>query len=300
MENFLPQLTHLPREIWSSLQHQLTPQGYLFWLLIVSLAVLLLERLRPWRREQPLWRPQLGQDVVYLVINGWLGGLIIALLLARPFQQFYRGAEWCCLTPEATPHLLAGFPLWLQVLVFLVVKDFLEYVIHYLLHRVPLLWRLHQLHHSITTMDWIGNFRFHYGEVLVYDLLKWAPMILLRVDPHVILAVGVFSTLIGHLNHSNLPLGHGPLRYVFNSPRMHLWHHDVIGHRSPYGQNFAVIFSAWDWIFGTASWPADREGPERLGFLGQRSWYPRGLGRRLLAPFVPRRLVREKAPARAG
>ncbi len=288
-------MTELLADGWTMLQDslvsQLSPQGYLFWLLVISLVVLIAERLAPWRRNQGLLRPQLGQDVFLLLFNGWLGGLLIALLLHEPFQQYYRGAEWCCLTPEDTPHLLAGLPLLAQIFIFLVVKDLLEYVIHYLLHRIPAFWRFHRLHHSIQHMDWIGNFRFHYGEVLIYDLFKWAPLVLLRVDPLVILAIGIFSTLVGHLNHANLRIGWGPLGYVINSPRMHLWHHDVKSHATRSGQNFAVVFSLWDYLFGTAYWPHDREAPERLGFHGQRRWYPDGLGRRMLDPILPRRWV---------
>ena len=75
----------------------------------------------------------------------------------------------------------------------------------------------------------------------------------------------IFGTLIGHLNHSNLNLGHGPWRYVLNSPRMHIWHHDYDG-TAKTTVNYGIIFSCWDWIFGTAKMPADP--PAHLGFDG--------------------------------
>ena len=98
------------------------------------------------------------------------------------------------------------------------------------------------------------------------------------------LPIAVVSTLVGHLNHANLRLSYGPLRYLINSPRMHLWHHDVVLHQRS-GQNFGIVLSLWDWLFGTAVWPADREQPERLGFHGQRR-FPRDLPRRLLWPLL--------------
>ena len=95
--------------------------------------------------------------------------------------------------------------------------------------------------------------------------------------------VAIVGTLIGHLNHANVRIDWGPLRYMLNSSRMHVWHHDVELH-GRHGQNFAVIFSLWDWVFGTAYLPADREMPTRLGFAEQRH-FPRDLLRRFLYPF---------------
>jgi len=99
----------------------------------------------------------------------------------------------------------------------------------------------------------------------------------------VILWVAVFSTLIGHLNHANLRISWGRLRYLFDSPRMHVWHHDVVLHGRG-GQNFGVVFSLWDWLFGTVYWPDGEEQPARLGFKGMER-FPRGLIGRLVFPF---------------
>lgn len=266
------------------LKSNLTLNSYLFWLIAVSLFCFVLERVRPWRRDQSWRRPQLLQDLFFLVFNGHLFSLLVALSLGSAFQQMYRGCDWCCVALSSMPRLFAGWPLWIQVVFFFLAKDFLEYVIHYLLHRVPWLWAFHKLHHSIETMDWIGNFRFHWMEVFVYDLLKWLPLVLLGAEQKVLLCVGVASTLIGHLNHTNIRYGWGPLRYVFNSPRMHLWHHDYILHKKA-GQNFAVVFSVWDWLFGTAYLPDEPEGPERLGFHGMKT-YPKSLLARITYPAV--------------
>jgi sterol desaturase/sphingolipid hydroxylase (fatty acid hydroxylase superfamily) len=67
---------------------------------------------------------------------------------------------------------------------------------------------------------------------------------------------------------------------------MHLWHHDVICHY-PYGQNFAVVFSIWDWIFKTMYYPssAQQDAPEKLGFHGLNK-FPDSLITRLLYPFT--------------
>ena len=161
---------------------------------------------------------------------------------------------------------------------------------------MPWLWEFHKVHHSIEELDWIGNFRFHWMEVVVYQGLTYFPLVVLGVDARVILVIAVVSTLIGHLNHSNLNISWGPLRYLLNSPRMHVWHHD---HDWPadrrYGVNFAICLSIWDWLFGRAYWPKPDESPTqqpaRLGFDGMER-FPRSLLGRFFYPltkfFVPR------------
>ena len=99
----------------------------------------------------------------------------------------------------------------MQFAVLLVLKDLLEWCVHRLLHRVAWLWQFHKLHHSIAELDWIGNIRFHWMEIVVYKSLPYFPLLVLGIDGQVVLWLAIFSTLIGHLNHSNLKIGWGPL-----------------------------------------------------------------------------------------
>lgn len=78
-------------------------------------------------------------------------------------------------------------------------------------------------------------------EIIVYQGLTYFPLIVLGVDSTVILCIAVVGTLIGHLNHSNLDLTWGPLRYVMNSPRMHVWHHALeLPKNRRFGVNFGI------------------------------------------------------------
>jgi sterol desaturase/sphingolipid hydroxylase (fatty acid hydroxylase superfamily) len=172
-----------------------------------------------------------------------------------------------------------------------VFKDLLEWCVHNLLHRVSWLWEFHKLHHSIVELDFLGAFRFHWMESVVYKGLTYLPLVVLGVDGRVIFWIAVAGTVIGHLNHANLDLDWGPLRYLVNSPRMHVWHHETIppnGH----GRNFGVIFSLWDFLFGTAYLPRGGAQPERLGFAGMER-FPGGVLPRLVHPLE--RAVRRRA-----
>ena len=93
--------------------------------------------------------------------------------------------------------LLAGAPLWLQFGVFFLLKDFIQWNIHRLLHNVPWLWEFHKLHHSIERLAGIGNFRFYWAEIVVYKTLSYLPLVILGINSTVILIIGIIWTLAG-------------------------------------------------------------------------------------------------------
>jgi sterol desaturase/sphingolipid hydroxylase (fatty acid hydroxylase superfamily) len=251
---------------------------YPCWLLAVSLLCFALERVFPWRREQRVLRLGFWQDLGWLALNGY----VLAILLGK-------GQSWLASTAALRPllekiesvNLLIHAPFAVQFVVLLVGKDLIEWCIHNLLHRVPWLWSFHQVHHGIVELDWLGNFHFHWFEIVIYRSLTYLPLAVFGFSGPVILTVAVTATLIGHLNHSNLPIGWGPFRYVLNSPKFHVWHHDLIA-RGEHGRNFGIVFSAWDWIFRTAEMPPGQ--PARLGFEGMEK-FPRTLIGRLLHPL---------------
>ncbi|HMS15474.1 MAG TPA: sterol desaturase family protein [Planctomycetota bacterium] len=274
------------------LPESLGPQSYLFWLLLASVAVLILERLRPWRRSQSAVRAGVGQDVFWLFFNGHFGGALVAIASEQLLGRVAPGVQWL-----EGARLLTKWPLPAQFLVLFVVKDLLDWCVHNLFHRVSWLWEFHKVHHSITEMDWLGHMRFHMMELLGFRAVTYAPLVLLGAAPDVMLAVAALATLIGHLNHSNLNITWGPLRFIFNSPRMHIWHHakQYPEHR-PSGANFGISLSLWDWLFGTAWWPnasaAPTQQPAALGFADIEK-YPTRLLPRFLHP-IPRLFVNRK------
>ena len=222
-----------------------------------------LERLRPARPAQRWLRPGLLSDLAHLVFNGHILGAAIWVASSRWL--------WPLVEPVApgwlyTLQLFAAQPVVVQIIAALFIQDFMQWWIHRLLHRVPALWRFHQIHHSVVDgeMDWIVSFRFSWVEIIVYRSLQYLPLAVMGFGTEAIMFHAVFGTLIGHLNHANVRLDYGPLRYLLNSPAMHLWHHDA--HGPKHGWNFGIIFSCWDWLLGTAHLPDHP--PKALGFPG--------------------------------
>jgi sterol desaturase/sphingolipid hydroxylase (fatty acid hydroxylase superfamily) len=260
---------------------------FYFWLLVISAAVFTLERLFPLRREQEAVRDGFLQDVFWMVFNTQYLSWMFALVAVHTVAWLDATLLHIGLPAPASLKLISHWPVWLQFIVFFVVRDFLEWNIHRALHTVPWLWRFHQLHHSIEQLDWLSTFRSHWSEFIIYQTLIYLPLVVLGVSDGVIFTILVVTLLIQELSHANLKWDWGPMRYVFNSPRFHAWHHAVEMHGRG-GQNFGVTLAIWDWLFGTAYWPGSDKSPARFGFEGQER-YPADVWRRLWHPFAPAR-----------
>jgi len=258
------------------------PWVYPIALAIASAAVALAEALAPARPQQRQWRRHLASDFVYLVFNGHLLGLLLyALAMRWVLPPIDDALARHGVIDVVYRNVAAEWPLWVQIGVALVLLDFAQWLIHNLLHRVPWLWELHKTHHTVADgeMDWIVSFRFHWLELVVYRIGLYLPLAFFGFAPAAVLVHAVVGTVVGHLNHSNLALGRGAWRYIFNSPRMHIWHHDAAANGRT-TVNFGIIFSTWDWLFGTALLPDHP--PVRLGFsddaampgdfFGQQAW----------------------------
>jgi len=268
---------------------------FYFWLLLISAIVFSLERFFARHPQQEIVRHDFGQDLFWMVFNtqyvSWMlaiMGVYLARWLNTALFHFHFPA------PESL-GLIAHWSLPLQFVVFLVLKDFLEWNIHRSLHRFPWLWELHKLHHSSQQLDWLATFRAHWGEMIIYKFVIYVPLVILGVDDRVIFAILVFSLFMQELVHANLDWGWGPLRYVLNSPRLHAWHHSVEMHGRE-GQNFGISLALWDWMFRTAYWPAPQQPPAKLGFL-EMEIYPRSVWARLWHPLLSRRPRTEADPS---
>jgi len=195
--------------------------------------------------QQPLLRAGLRADLTHAIVNGVLLDLPMALIL--------RAA-----TPGA--FLLADAPLWQQIVVFLFVGDLLKWSIHMLHHRVPFLWRLHQVHHSTRQMDALSHARSHPLEFL----LNRVPflvlfVVVLGIDPRVIAWYSAMDLVQGLWVHSNTRLRTGPLKFVIATQEFHRWHH--ANDPAAIDRNFGGFLSIWDWLFGTAYCPSNRDVP---------------------------------------
>lgn len=100
--------------------------------------------------------------------------------------------------------------------------------------------------------------------------------------------VHAIAITIGHLNHANVGWDYGPLKYFLNNPKMHIWHHSKkLPESHPYGMNFGISLSLWDYIFRTNYIPYEGRDIE-LGFDDDEDYAP-GFFEQLIAPFKLKR-----------
>ena len=197
--------------------------NYFLWLIIISGLVFGLEILIPWRKTQKIIRKDFWKDFVYMFLNFY----VFAFFLTGFFTLFSEilGAAGLKLD-NLVVFNLNEIPTWAGLLVFFVVNDFVQWFTHYLLHKIPVFWTFHKVHHSVKEMGFAAHLRYHWMENVFYKPLKTLVVLLFfGVEPQIAFIVHFISIAIGHLNHANVDLNYGPLKYVFNNPKMHLWHH---------------------------------------------------------------------------
>ena len=143
-------------------------------------------------------------------------------------------------------------PLWLAVVASVVVMDFIIWLQHVMVHAVPLLWRLHRMHHADLDYDLTTGARFHPIEIFLSMGIKFATIFLL--GPPVV-AVVIFEVLLNAtamFNHGNVRLPQGVdrvVRWFLVTPDMHRVHHSVEDDEA--NSNFGFSLPWWDRLFGT-------------------------------------------------
>lgn len=257
---FLSSFGDYANYIWNEITFQTDPWyiNYFWWLVLLSLVVWGLEIVFPWRKSQPILRQDFWLDAFFMFFNFYLFKLIIFIAFSNVSELFFKNILGGDLRSFALFDLSVLSPS-LQLLIFFVVTDFVQWLTHILLHRIPVLWRFHKVHHSVIQMGFAAHLRYHWMENVIYTPMKYiAVMLIGGFTPEQAFIVYYFAIAIGHLNHANLNLSYGPLKYILNNPRMHIWHHakDLPGdHR--HGANFGISLSIWDYIFRTSYVPTD-------------------------------------------
>ena len=231
-------------------------RNYFYWLIAVSALFFALELLRPWRRDQPKFRRDFWLDGFYMFFNFFLFSLVIYNAASQVVVELWNGLLGNLGIQNLVALEVDSWPVWAQLLTLFVLRDFIQWNVHRLLHRVPFLWQFHKVHHSVEQMGFAAHLRFHWMETVVYRTLEYLPLALIGFGIDDFFIVHLFTLAVGHFNHSNIRVPLGPLKYVFNNPQMHIWHHArELPQGHPWGVNFGLTLSLWDYLFGTAVIP---------------------------------------------
>ncbi len=204
LEIFLNGYKGYAEYLWNEITHP-SWHNYFYWLIGVSLFFFALEWIRPWRKEQPKFRKDFWLDVFYMFFNFFLFSLIIynaaSDVVVNLFNDAIRSLTGFDLQSS---NPLRGAPLWLVLLIGFVVRDFIQWNVHILLHKHPRLWEFHKVHHSVEQMGFAAHLRYHWMENVVYRSIEYLPLALLGIGLYDFFIIHVFALAIGHYNHSNI------------------------------------------------------------------------------------------------
>ena len=205
----------------------------LVWELLAPRRVLTVSKLQRW-----------SSNLSLLLLNG----IVLRLL----FPAAAVGLAYSAREMNWGLFNLLSLPAWFEVIAAVLLLDLAIYLQHLLMHRVPLLWRLHRVHHADLDIDLTTGSRFHTIEIVVSMLIKWLAILLLGPA---LLAVLVFEILLNGMamfNHANVRLPRGidrVLRYLLVTPDMHRVHHSIL--RRETNSNYGFNLSLWDRVFHT-------------------------------------------------
>ena len=241
--------------------------------------LLLIEAVWPFRRPVELrWRRYAinvfiaGSNALLLSIV--LGGLIVAIY--HTLELYRIGLLF---------HL--GIDSWWNVVLTVVYLDGTTYFWHRAYHGLPVMWRMHRVHHSDRDLDVTTSGRFHLTEMVLSAIFRLGVIALWGASVASVVMFEIVFGLLNQIEHANLHLPQRLdeiLRWIFVTPDMHRIHHSQIAEHT--NSNYSTIFSFWDRLFGTY----------RFGFAQQRLTiglpeYQRAadvmFGKVLVMPFGP-------------
>ena len=144
-------------------------------------------------------------------------------------------------------------PRWIEYLLAFLLLDYSNYLWHVLLHKLPVLWRFHLVHHTDLDVDVSTAFRFHFGEMIGSVIFRGAAVLAIGCAPAIVLIYEIVFEAATQFHHSNTKLPFSMervLNKLIVTPRMHGIHHSMI--RKETDSNYSTIFSFWDRLHKTA------------------------------------------------
>lgn len=252
---------------------------------LVVLAILVLlfvvEKLFPLRESR-------AGLLARLFVNGCMSALafVVAAMAVRPAAM--HTLDWASERPFGLLHVVP-MPAWAQFVVGFLLLDLFFYYWHLLNHRIPLLWRFHNVHHIDPALDVSSGFRFHFGEVLFSTLFRVVQVSVIGMSFTTFAVYELVFQANTLFHHSNLRL---PIRLerwlnkVIVTPRMHGIHHSQV--RRETNSNYGVVFPWWDKLHRTLGLNIPQSEIE-IGVPGYSSPADNTVWRAITMPFIRQR-----------
>jgi len=212
------------------------------------------ERIAPYRKGLPFFREGFWVDLVwYTLIQSYFLKILIFDYIIGPIQVHYN---W------TGANFMTHWSIWAQVAFFVVTHDLYIYLFHRFQHSSKFFWRTHEAHHSGKQVDFMAGARSHAVEIIINQTIEFAPIILLLGPYSIVIPIkAMLDATLGMFIHANINVKLGKLKYLINSPELHLWHH--ANYQEVFHANFSTKFAIWDYLFGTVYFPKHKPGDKR-------------------------------------
>jgi sterol desaturase/sphingolipid hydroxylase (fatty acid hydroxylase superfamily) len=249
--------------------------------------ILVVERIWP-AQQRPFFARGYRHDLLITVVHATLVLPLVTSLTLSFAEAVRRLLPWVVLPRMDT------VPRWIAIVVIIVAMDGCNWAVHLANHRVRMLWRFHELHHSQEDMNVLTVFRTHPLIHVSYLLALLPGLVLLANGALSVTVLALYGGIVAFA-HSNTRLGFGPLGRIFVSPNFHRIHHKLDG---PQDVNLGFALTIWDQLFRTAVFPTaetvrtDTGLPGRPLLVEQATPHSRHLmvyAAQLVAPFRPLR-----------
>ena len=232
----------------------------------------LAERVSPWHAE---WNDSHYDDntnichiVVYELsnLNGMLSIPLIVWLF--PFQGIWP-TEW---------------PLLVQWLIALVIADFAFVFVHMLSHKIPLLWRLHAVHHGVSRLYGFNGLVRHPVHQSLDMIVGTMPLVILGMPLNVAILLGFAVSVQLIIQHANIAYELGPFRNLFSIGKIHHIHHVNWGKEGDC--NYGLFLTLWDRLFGTFVTEPSRPIMANDMGIDEVPHFPKSYWEQLLFPII--------------
>jgi len=228
-------------------------------------------------------------------VNGGLTVLNILALSALPVTAL-GAAAWAAsqdfglMNQVSWPQGAQGeWPWWAVLVLGFAGRSLISYAVHAAMHKVPLLWRVHRVHHLDTTMDVTTTVRFHPLEFVIQIVPAVAVIALLGIPAWVIMAYEIVDAFTAVATHSNLRLPariERVVRWLLVTPDVHRIHHSA--RQVETDSNYGALFTVWDRLFGT--FVGEPRGGHAGMTIGLEHWrearHAQGFGWLLISPVL--------------
>ncbi|MCB0343379.1 MAG: sterol desaturase family protein [Bdellovibrionales bacterium] len=223
----------------------MNPENLRLYISVGTLVIIILwELISPKRKLTQLRRQRWTSNIAIIVISTLLVRVLLPVI-AIDVAFLASEKQWGLLNQ-------VEWSFWGEIIFAFVVLDFTIYWQHYFFHKVPLLWRLHRVHHSDVDFDVTTGNRFHPIEILLSMGIKMGVVLLVGAPVLSVLFFEIVLNAVTLFNHGNINLPKPVdkvLRYLIVPPDMHRIHHSTIQKETD--SNFSFNFPIWDHLFKT-------------------------------------------------